>query len=587
MAAIYPQSWSTVPPSTSPWSLECISSGVSRGTLKLSSLYGTDSTTKHLLIGRDSDTCPIEISSPLASRVHAVLAFKNLSNSTANVLLLPHLRDLNSSHGTFLNFKATRLPDGAYVEVYDGDIVQFGGDVEKRKYYVVHGPVGRSDVPNERRGVVKVEDREKGKAVQVIEELRGLAASAAAAGGGTAGIPGIPKELTKGQLKLNDKLAQKKAKVASLVLEMDRIECKRGEATGELSAGQESTLARNGEMVEKLGREVEEMEKRVEGMREVEEKGGEGEEERRRRRNAGEEEEEGEGEADQADVDFYDRTAVKKERSALDTNEALSAAEVLAVLTDQEGKIAANEDLLATAERKAAINAPREGDDELDAYERTLKVAEILEDQAGIRKTIEEAGKEKARAEKLLDVIDGEWRVRREEEGERAREAAAAAAAAATTTEKRREEAREKGRAAEARAAEAAAVRPGSENGSESLGGPSPPPPRAPAATLGPSAAMLPPPPSRPKPSPSPSAAKVAAVKGPTLPPPSLPPSQPRKKRPAPTPPSPPPSAKKPTTQPSAVARTGEEGNDDTWKPPEGQDGSGRTKLNDKFKGRY
>jgi len=141
------QSWATRLPADSKWSLEAISSGCSRGTLPLHELYEDLPLARHLLIGRDEDQCPIVVSSQLSSRIHAVLAFKNLSNNNHNPQLMPYLLDNNSSHGTYLNFKPdSKLPSKAYVEVYDGDIIQFGKDEEKKKFYIIKGPVsGKSE----------------------------------------------------------------------------------------------------------------------------------------------------------------------------------------------------------------------------------------------------------------------------------------------------------------------------------------------------------------------------------------------------------------------------------------------------------
>ena len=200
------------------------------------------------------------------------------------------------------------------------------------------------------------------------------------------------------------------------------------------------------------------------------------------------------------------------------------------------------------AGRRLAANAVKEDDDELDAYEKELKRGEVEKELLGIRKKKGEIQEEMGRCEGLMDMIDKEWREKEKVEKElvEAAEAAKAAAKEAATKEVVVE----------------SMAPPAKKRTFEEMAPPpsvAPPPPKK--------VAMAPPPPTLVAMAPPPPK-KVAGPKGPV-------------KGPAAPPP-----AKAPAPRAKAPAAESEE-QESVWTVPENQDGSGRTKLNDKFAGRY
>jgi len=116
-------------------------------------------------------------------------------------------------------------------------------------------------------------------------------------------------ELTKSQLKLRNEIATKNAKMANLELEMERIEQKE-----ELSAGQEKTLEKNQAAVGRLRDEITILEERMGNST----------------HKSAEQRKKEKREEDEAieDSEFYDKTQEKKEKSVLDSGEALGLKEL-------------------------------------------------------------------------------------------------------------------------------------------------------------------------------------------------------------------------------------------------------------------
>lgn len=133
--------WAATPSET--WTLVEIKSGVQVTRHTLSSRPFT-------LIGRDADQCPIVLQHESCSRLHARIAF-DLTSGT------PWLRDLQSTHGTKVNKKVvpaastgktesnSTKPGSRGIVIYPADILQFGAST---RMFCLEGPesFGRNKV---------------------------------------------------------------------------------------------------------------------------------------------------------------------------------------------------------------------------------------------------------------------------------------------------------------------------------------------------------------------------------------------------------------------------------------------------------
>eukprot|EP00823_Brevimastigomonas_motovehiculus_P001637 TRINITY_DN1222_c0_g1_i1.p1 TRINITY_DN1222_c0_g1~~TRINITY_DN1222_c0_g1_i1.p1 ORF type:complete len:318 (+),score=59.76 TRINITY_DN1222_c0_g1_i1:80-1033(+) len=80
------------------------------------------------LIGREKKVVDIQLENPLCSKQHAVLQFrqkeKTEPSGTTSLQVLPYIIDLNSTNGTFLNFK--RIESAKYYQLFEKDVLKFG-----------------------------------------------------------------------------------------------------------------------------------------------------------------------------------------------------------------------------------------------------------------------------------------------------------------------------------------------------------------------------------------------------------------------------------------------------------------------------
>jgi hypothetical protein len=410
------------------------------------------------------------------------------------------------------------------------------------------------------RRVVKIESEDASRAQQQIAELKRRAAKEPKRQ--EEGEPARSDEPNAAQVKIRELIGRKKAKLANVELESERIDAKR-DGEGGLSAGQEKTLAKNAATVEKLKGEIEAAEAKHE------EAGGAKPAAAKKAAKKRAEE------AEVDDVDFYDKTGAS--RSKLDeaiAGGSLGFAELREIRAGLLGEIAGKRKEAAALERRRGRFEPGEDDDELDAYEKSLKFAEAGEAVAKVGREEAELRGEVGKAEKLMDVIEAGWRERerREEEGR----------------EKERKE-REMEKAEEEESRKRAAPPPAEEEVSM------PPPPKKAREEV----SMPPPPPPKPAKSPEMPPPPPKAVKGPAMPPPAAGPKKPPAgsiaammaaqasgsvKSVAAAPAG---GLQAPAPKRKPAAPKEDEPQEDTWQAPKGQDGSGRTKLNEKFAGRY
>jgi len=308
MASDYTEpTWAVTPSSEYKWSLLEIKGGVEVASYRLDK--------KCIVLGRASQTIPLLHES--CSRHHARIAFDQNG--------IPWLRDLHSSHGTTVNRK--RLPPAAIgkmeststksgargVILYPGDVLQFGAST---RLYCLEGPA-----EYERGAVRNVEPvKEKNEAVSPKAQSSaadnnnkkeqdggfswGMADAEEDVGDNHNTIadkssvslqPLDPATIAEKHRKLYEKLTAKQYKLQNVQRESERIRSK----GSELSQGQEAQLLKNDERIKIWQEEIDEMEQELHKKLHPDKKN------TPQKRKAHFHQD---GDEDDSDYDFYDRT---------------------------------------------------------------------------------------------------------------------------------------------------------------------------------------------------------------------------------------------------------------------------------------
>uniref|UniRef100_K3WIY9 FHA domain-containing protein n=1 Tax=Globisporangium ultimum (strain ATCC 200006 / CBS 805.95 / DAOM BR144) TaxID=431595 RepID=K3WIY9_GLOUD len=246
-----------------------------------------------VVAGRMDPVCDLVLQHPSVSRMHAVLQF-----DAQGALFL---RDLNSTHGTFVNKR--RVVVNEYVRLHIGDVIGFG---ESTRLYAVCGPpellpaeydslnLQKFREKSSTRQETKAKQREKlqkenegaswGFGEDAEEENDGDASSSGdedESNGGKGSKEKLPdylrnlkenetpfksrvqqSEINEKDQKLFQQLQTRIRKMENLKLEKSRIQAKQNQLTG-LSEGQEKTLERNEQRIQALRKEIEDIEDRI------------------------------------------------------------------------------------------------------------------------------------------------------------------------------------------------------------------------------------------------------------------------------------------------------------------------------------
>ncbi|KAF1324098.1 Anion exchanger adaptor protein kanadaptin, partial [Globisporangium splendens] len=273
--------------------VEVIKSGVIAENLALP-MASTKSGASCVVAGRMDPVCDLVLQHPSVSRMHAVLQF-----DAQGALFL---RDLNSTHGTFVNKR--RVAANEYVRLHIGDVVGFG---ESTRLYAVCGPPellpAEYDSLNLQKFREKSSSRQEAKAKQrekLQKENEGASwgfgedaeeeddedNDASSGGedesdGGKKSKEKLPdylrnlkeddtpfksrvqqSEINEKDQKLFQQLQTRIRKMENLKLEKSRIQAKQNQLAG-LSEGQEKTLERNEQRIQALRKEIEDIEDRI------------------------------------------------------------------------------------------------------------------------------------------------------------------------------------------------------------------------------------------------------------------------------------------------------------------------------------
>ncbi|GLD96658.1 hypothetical protein PINS_up005341 [Pythium insidiosum] len=375
-----------------------------------------------VLAGRMTPACDLVLQHPSISRVHAALQFD------AHGALF--LRDMNSTHGTFVNKR--RVPPNEYVRLHIGDVVVFG---ESTRLYAVCGPpellpeeydsenlqqlraklaarrerererqrVGtkpptddgdgvswgfREDAEEEEDDDEEDDDEENGKSAtkkrsraseDLPEYLRGIKES------GRNSYESSVREADVGakDQRLFEQLQNKIRKMENLELEKTRILAKQNDLQG-LTEGQEKTLERNAARIESLLREIHALEDQIHAknaQRATSRAAGANKQQQQQQRRA---QAQSRYDYDSDEDEFYDRTKANQQRRSQQpirggAGSSVKTKEVLTVDSIQ-AKIKEIQDELTRVRREELASAAKADDsvgdgaaEEMDSLESFMQ----------------------------------------------------------------------------------------------------------------------------------------------------------------------------------------------------------------------
>ena len=435
----------------------------------------------------------------------------------------PRILDLGSTHGTKVCGK--KIPRGEWIELSDGMWCSLG---EGERRYVFSGPREEEEEEEEEEEILPPARTQQSSILESKSEgdieLAKVLKRTAEKNLHHQSQPTTSRPTSKKALERNEKMARKKSKLQNLTIESDRIEAKRAEDGG-LSKGQEEQLMRNEEKMTNLRLEIEIAEAEIEGSNQ-ESNGG-----RKKKRGSVENNWDVDGDDDSS---FYDRTITSSTKA--DNEPAHTFASLFSkrkALLEKSTKAKRVQEKLQNkfiSKEGEWKGFKKEEGDPLEIFMMEEAVKEASRGVAEAEAQVASAKNELVDVEKLLDIADSKWRTRLLPEA-----GAAAAAMAAKIT----------------RTAKTSAIK------TKIMG----PPPGAPKPTGPPPSKKL----------------KVSAM------PPPPPPVIANKLMPPPPPPMV--AMKYPKSVPNSKTEATKQ--IETWQAPAGQTGDGKTKLNEKFAGRY
>ncbi|XP_024526862.1 kanadaptin-like [Selaginella moellendorffii] len=346
------------------------------------------------------ENCDFALDHPSISRHHAVLQY----NSNGDAFIF----DLSSTHGTFVN--KLKVKAKVHVPVHVGSIFRFGLST---RMYLFQGPeelMPQEGLSRKDRQIMRQLEAQQSKEEEEASLLRARADAAAEQGASWGmGEDAVDEEaveddltwqsykgqLTEKQQKTMEQIQKRNDKLTNLKKEIDAIQAKEA-AQGGLTQGQQTQVTRNEKRIEELLEQLENLEETLNDSIKESVFGITGA--KRKTKNF-----EGEEEDDLSDDDFYDRTKKKHKKDT----EAQSAASLLEKL-DQLAKEMEEVRLKLIGEGKKPMPSGHEegSDDPLDAYMSNVST-ELVEDGATrLRKELDRLQAETDKVSTLLKVAD-------------------------------------------------------------------------------------------------------------------------------------------------------------------------------------
>ncbi|KAJ0986792.1 hypothetical protein J5N97_005148 [Dioscorea zingiberensis] len=356
------------------------------------------------------DLCDFVLEHPTISRFHAVLQFKKDGEA--------FLYDLGSTHGTSIN--KNQVKKKVYTKVHVGDVFRFG---QSSRLYIFQGPSElmppEGDLNKLRNSKIREEmvDREAsllrakaeaslaegiswGMAEDAIEEATENDAEEVT-------WQTYNGQLTERQEKTRGKLLKRIEKVSNMRKEIDAIRAK-DIAQGGLTQGQQTQIARNEQRINQIMEELESLEETLNES--IQESIGARSGKKAPGGKKGFVEDEDEAMSD--DDEFYDRT--KKKSSVQKSSE--QSVETADTLIDKKESIInqmkEKKALLDQEQQKLVLNSESnpEGGDDLDAYMSGISSQLVLDKTAEFEKELSNLQSELDRIIFLLKIAGSNGR---------------------------------------------------------------------------------------------------------------------------------------------------------------------------------
>ncbi|GMH04393.1 hypothetical protein Nepgr_006232 [Nepenthes gracilis] len=212
------------------------------------------------LFGR-VDICDFVLEHPTISRFHAVLQFKGNEDV--------YLYDLGSTHGTFINKK--QVKKNVYVDLHVGDVLRFG---HSSRLYIFQGPAELMPPENDAKSIryakLQQEMQDRGASLRRAREeatfadgiswgMREDAIEEAEDDTDEITWQAYKGELTEKQEKTRSKVLKRMEKIAHMKKEIDAIRVK-DISQGGLTQGQQTQIARNEQRISQIMEELESLE---------------------------------------------------------------------------------------------------------------------------------------------------------------------------------------------------------------------------------------------------------------------------------------------------------------------------------------
>ncbi|KAK9842408.1 hypothetical protein WJX84_012265 [Apatococcus fuscideae] len=371
-ASYHPPAWRGAPEGI-PYTLEIMKGGAVLGKTELE-------TKDHWTFGRHPRS-DFVLEHPSASRLHAVLQFRGTDAQG-------FLFDAGSAHGSFLNKQ--RLPPREHTPIRVGDVLRFG---QSSRLYLYGGPEelmpeeGLTKSQRKQTALIEAKESRKEREAQIAKAQMAQAISGGVSWGmaGDAADdmdedelpPGGPVDwraysqtntLTDKQQKLATKLRRLENRVMNLSRELERIRAKQTQYE-EMSAGQASTMARNETEIDRSTEEMEDLEETLNESIAESIKSRQRQADRaagkvvakKRRRAADEEDEDARGSSDEDE--FYDRTVAggqKKQKRQL-AKKPPAADDAATIYGRKEALVLERQHLQAQLAREEAAAAAAKG----------------------------------------------------------------------------------------------------------------------------------------------------------------------------------------------------------------------------------
>lgn len=207
------------------------------------------------------DLCDFVLDHPTISRFHAVLQFKRNGDA--------YLFDLGSTHGTSIN--KTQVKKKVYVDLHVGDVIRFG---HSSRLYIFQGPaelmLPERDLESIRNAKIRSQIQDREASLQRARREASLADGISWGMGEDAieeaedDVEEITWQTYKGQLtekqeKTRDKVIKRTEKIANMKKEIDAIRVK-DISQGGLTQGQQTQIARNEQRISQILEELENLE---------------------------------------------------------------------------------------------------------------------------------------------------------------------------------------------------------------------------------------------------------------------------------------------------------------------------------------